>query len=231
MADKLIPVDEMMLGFIQRWEAENDQRAVFLGCYRLMTINMGAALQAGEFNDPHWVELLLQHFSDYYFTALDAYEHQDPQTPSAWRVAFEAAQSPNCSVIQNLLLGVNAHINYDLVLAVVDLLNKEWADLPPEMRQLRQADYTQVNQVIGQTTDAVQDTILERRDPRLKILDTLLGPMDEWMISHLISSWREEVWEQAVHFLEAPDEEEREALRLQREQQVIRLADTILFND
>ncbi len=222
-------VTEMMQELAQRWEGENDQRAVFLNCYRMMTINMGSALQAGEFNDTAWVSAWLGRFADYYFIALDAYEHQDPQTPGAWRVAFDAAVQARCSVVQNLLLGVNAHINYDLVLAVVDLLNREWADLPPEMRQTRQADFDLVNQVIGQTTDNVQDNILERKDPRLAILDNLLGPIDEWLISHFISRWREEAWQEALRFLAVSDEDEREILRQQLEEKVKRIAEMILL--
>jgi hypothetical protein len=214
---------------IARWEAEQDARSVFLSCYRLMTLNMYQALEEGQFDDPAWVGALLEHFAGYYFIALEAYEAGDPTAPEAWQIAFEAAKQPGLSPIQHLLLGVNAHINYDLVLAEVDLLDPEWAGLTPEQRAGRQADHERVNQVIGETIDAVQDTILEPRQPRLEILDRLMGGLDEWLISRLIRHWRGEVWEAAIHFLDAPDPESRAGLRRTRSAQVARLADSILF--
>ncbi len=223
------PVVAKMEQHIARWEAEQDSRSVFLSCYRLMTINMYQALEEGQFADPVWVGALLEHFANYYFIALEAYEAGDHATPEAWQIAFQAAKQPGLSVIQHLLLGVNAHINYDLVLAEVDLLDPEWPGLTPEQRASRQADHERVNQVIGETIDAVQDTILEPRQPRLEILDRLMGGLDEWLISRLIRHWRAEVWETALNFLETPDPESRASLRRMRSTQVVRMADTILL--
>ena len=56
----------------------------------------------------------------------------------------------------------------------------------------------------------------------------MLGPVDEWMTSHLISHWREEVWENTVRYLELTTSEEREALRQHIEQQALRLGTDML---
>lgn len=229
MPDTDRPVVANMEQHIARWESERDARSIFLSCYRLMTINMYQALEEGQFVDPTWVGALLEHFASYYFVALEAYEADDPCTPEAWQIAFKAAKQTNLSPIQHLLLGVNAHINYDLVLAEVDLLDSEWAELTSEQRGRRQADHERVNQVIGETIDAVQDTILEPLQPRLEILDRLMGGLDEWLVSRLIRHWRAEVWEAAVNFLETPDPDSRASLRRIRSTQVARLADAILF--
>jgi hypothetical protein len=229
MPDVHRPVVAKMEQHIARWEAEQDARSVFLSCYRLMTLNMYQALEEGQFDDPAWVGALLEHFAGYFFIALEAYEAGDPATPEAWQIAFEAAKRPGLSPIQHLLLGVNAHINYDLVLAEVDLLDPEWAGLTLDQRARRQADHERVNQVIGETIDAVQDTILEPLQPRLEILDRLMGGLDEWLISRLIRHWRAEVWEAALNFLETPDPDSRANLRQMRSTQVVRMADSILL--
>ena len=148
-----------------------------------MTRNMLDAVDAGEFADAAWVSRLLHHFAGYYFGALDAYEAGEEGTPEVWRCAHDAARRSNTPAISLLLLGVNAHINYDLVLAVADLLEPEWPCLSNAKRRARYEDYCRVNDIIGRTIDRVQDGILEKREPIMALIDTLFGPMDEWLVS------------------------------------------------
>jgi hypothetical protein len=219
-----------MQALIRRWEAAADRRSIFLSCYMLMTGNMLAAIDAGEFDDAGWVNILLHRFADYYFDALAAYEQDSPATPAVWRLAFDAARRPQTQVLQNLLLGVSAHINYDLVLTLVDMLEREWAGLSQDQRGRRYADHCHVNQVIGRTVDSVQDTIVERLAPALDIVDKLLGPLDEWMASRLITHWRDQVWQNAVLLMETPHQAERERLRYQVEAASLQRADAILLD-
>lgn len=207
-----------------------DRRVIFLGCYRLMTVNMQAALAAGEFHDARWVAALLERFADYYFDALAAYERAPAEAPAVWRLTFDAAREPATLVLQNLLLGVNAHICYDLVLTLVELLEPDWARLGDERRSRRYADHCHVNAVIARTVDAVQDTVVERFSPRLDLLDLALGPLDEWLASRLITHWREGVWRAAVHMVETPEAAEREALRREVEAAALRRAEGLLLH-
>ncbi len=204
---------ERMSALAKQWERDGDRRAIFLNCYTLMTGNMLTATKAGEFQDDAWVETLIHHFASYYFVALEAYSHLSEGLPDAWRIAYQAAADPETMVLQNLLLGINAHINYDLALAVTDLLDPEWPDLPDGQRQARYKDYCYVNQIIAETIDAVQDDVLESYAPELELIDILMGPVDEWLTSILIDHWRDEVWEQAVTMLESPAQDRRERMR------------------
>lgn len=217
------PILAKMHAQIRAWEAQNDRRAIFLDCYAQMTDNMLLALDAGEFQDRVWVTNLLHHFADYYFLALDAYECARPTTP-VWHVAFTAAARPQTATLANLFLGVNAHINYDLVLTLYDMLHLEWATLSPTARQSRHADHTHVNRIIAGTIDRVQDTVLERYTPSLDLVDKLLGPLDEWMTAKMITRWRATVWQRAVQMLEGETEPAREAIRRAVEADALRLA-------
>jgi hypothetical protein len=134
-------VTEKMRLLVQDWKAASDRRAIFLHCYWLMTCNMLEAIQTGEFRDRDWVSGLLHRFTDYYFDALSAYEQSDPATPAIWLHAHQAARSPEVLVLQNLFLGINAHINYDLVLTLVEVLDVEWDLLDDEQRKRRYADH------------------------------------------------------------------------------------------
>jgi hypothetical protein len=198
-----------MQALIAQWEAVADQRATFLTCYLMMTRNMLSALQQHEFNDDAWVHELLHHFANYYFTALEAYEQDAQQAPPVWQVAHDAARQAQGLPIQELLLGVNAHINYDLVLTLVDMLQPEWDILTEEQKTQRYSDHCHVNDVIGGTIDAVQDQVLEPAMPVMDLIDRLLGPLDEKLVSHLISGWREQVWQNAVQLIQTREAEER----------------------
>jgi hypothetical protein len=167
---------------------------------------------------------LLHHFAGYYFDALDAYEAEGEDPPAVWRCAHDAARRSNTPAISLLLLGVNAHINYDLVLAVADLLEPEWPALSDAERHARYEDYCRVNDTIGRTIDSVQDTILEKREPFMALVDTLFGPVDEWLVSRGITEWREEVWGHAVRRVETTGDAQREVLRQEIEASAMRWA-------
>jgi|WetSurMetagenome_2_1015567.scaffolds.fasta_scaffold21290_2 hypothetical protein len=222
------PVIARMTTLVDRWEAERDRRAIFLGCYRLMTRNMLDAIGASRFQDDAWVSSLLHRFTDYYFAALDRFDQNSLDTPVVWQLAFDATRDEEVTTLQHLLLGVNAHINFDLVFTLVDLLAPEWTELTAERRAQRHADHTLVNRIIGETVDAVQDQVIDRHSPWYDFVDKLLGPVDEWLTSRLISRWREEVWDNAVRYLELATPEEQAVLRQHIEQQAVRLGTNML---
>ncbi len=220
-------VIQRMQALAQHWEACGDARAIFLNCYCMMTRNMLAAVDRREFDDPAWVDHLLHQFADYYFIALDTYEQNPEAAPAVWRATHRAAGQPRILPIQKLLMGVNAHINYDLVLALVDLLEPEWNALGQEQRAGRYADHCRVNTIISQTIDAVQDQVLQPAMPVMGIIDRLLGPFDERMISHLIAGWRERVWQHALDMIALPTPDQRAALTRQIEHETLRIGDLI----
>ncbi|MEJ2540921.1 MAG: DUF5995 family protein [Gemmatimonadota bacterium] len=222
-------VTDRMRHQIRQWEDQGDRRAIFLSCYALMTDNMLAALHGGRFQDTAWVERLLHRFAGYYFDALDCYDCGEPPAPQVWRQVHEASRHRPLHVLQHLLLGMNAHINYDLVLTLDELLRPEWGSLDEADRRKRLADHRQVNAIIAETIDLVQDSVVERHDPALEIADLLLGPFDERILSLLVSRWREEVWEKAVELLKCPERGgRRRGIRSRLEADVLRRGELLL---
>lgn len=210
------------------WDEAHDRRAVFLDCYARMTRAMGRELDAGGFEDTLWVEQLLDRFADYYFDALDLWEREDPTTPRPWVIAHEASRRRFVTPAQMLLVGVNAHINYDLVLTLVDLLAEQWSQLTRDERSARRRDYDTVNDVIAVTADEVQDDVLERYMPWTDVFDKVMWRTDEWMAVRLLRSWRRDVWKHAGRLL---DEEldRREHSIMRRSTQCERRARLILM--
>jgi hypothetical protein len=218
-----VEVDRMQR-LVAQWERASDDRAVFLKCYLLMTQNMLSAVNRLEFEDGEWVRSLLVRFAQYYFIALESYE-QDPATaPAVWQQAHGLAADANALALQKLMAGVNAHINYDLVLTLVDVLDADWESLSADQRSSRYNDHCLVNAVISRTIDAVQDHVLEPASPWMAWVDDAFGRMDESLISRLISQWREAVWHQATEILEST---ERDSLLAETEKQALKIASRI----
>jgi hypothetical protein len=216
---------------IAQWSGASDQRLIFLSCYKMMTQNMDAAITRAEFVDPVWVDRLLERFADYYFIALHSYDENPRSAPEVWQIAHSFSRNPKAWALQKLLLGVNAHINYDLVLTLNELLKPEWDRLSPTQRNERYSDYTYVNDIIGSTIDAVQDQVIEPAMPVMDLFDRLLGREDERLISKLLSQWREQVWAAAMGLLGTRTADEYSRLVRQVEAKCLKHARIILLTD
>jgi hypothetical protein len=188
-----------------------------------MTSNTLAAIRQQEFRDTGWVDGLLHRFADYYFEALEAYERDPAAAPPIWQMTFGAAGDRHMLPVQHLLLGVNAHINYDLVLALVDRLRPEWPGLSAEQRAARYADHCHVNAVIAQTIDSVQDQILDSAMPVMNLVDVLMGRLDERIVSAVITHWRETVWKNTQDLLAAQTAGEQQQVLRGVEAEALRL--------
>jgi hypothetical protein len=213
---------------IECWEKVNDNRQIFLRCYNMMSTNMYQAVNNGRFSDADWVNQLVVRFSEYYFEALDHYEQFSTHTPEVWKQVHDNTLLQKLHVLQNLLIGVNAHINYDLPLALYDCLKKDWNTSDAVTKSSRKSDHQVVNIIIGETINAVQNNIIAPLSPFMAVFDKLMGRMDEWLISRLISTWRGNVWEVTQKLLQADLPESREVIRLQQEIKVLHLNKQII---
>lgn len=218
-----------MAGRLASFELAGDRRQIFLDCYMRMTRNMLVAIEQRRFEDPEWVASLLHHFADYYFRALDSLETGVGEAPAVWTHANQAASLDSTTTLQNLLLGVNAHINYDLVFALADVLEPEWQNAPDLLKEMRFRDHQMVNTIIGETVDEVQDNVVERFSPLLDVIDTVGGPFDEWVASWFISVWRDDVWRSAVELLDCKECSDQENVRRRVELKAIERARLLLL--
>lgn len=217
------PLLARMDALTEQWAEASDARVFFLRCYTLMTRRTLAAIARGDFEDPVWVEALLHRFADYYFVALDAYDRESASAPAVWQLAHDTCYCPGVLPVQHLLLGVNAHINYDLVLALVDQLAPEWPTLSAADRARRRADHDRINDVIRATVDIVQDEVVEPAMPSLAFIDRLLGSLDEALAARLLAVWRAAVWDRAIRLLDAADEASHHRLLGEVEQRSLRI--------
>jgi hypothetical protein len=131
--------------------------------------------------------------------------------------------------MQYLLLGINAHINYDLVLTLHEILREEWPEAGEELRAIRKSDHFHVNAIIARTVDTVQDEIIEVQSPMMDVIDKLMGRVDEYLLSQLIKRWRNDVWDTTMSILHSQDPEHLSLCHRRLEDKVMRMAERILL--
>ncbi|WP_380674745.1 DUF5995 family protein [Salinigranum sp. GCM10025319] len=169
-----------------------DRRGPFLVIYSRVTREVGRAVEAGEFADPAWVEAYLVTFADLYRQALLSYETGELETlADPWQVAFEAAGRGDCLVAQDAVLGINAHVNYDLALAL------SLVGVDPD-REAKYADHCAVNDVLRRLVDEVQDRLADRYAPGIARVDESLGRLDEVLSFVALAEGRDSAWRTAV---------------------------------
>lgn len=154
--------------------ARSDRRSVFLTVYTEMTANVNTGIESGTFDDPEWVRDYLVTFANLYRTALVDSERGDvSNVPLAWRLAFRAPRTGYTVLIQDALLGISAHINYDLAYALRDV------GIDPD-RSSKLRDHERINGILQRLVDVVQRALIDVYGARgYERIDTLLGSFDE----------------------------------------------------
>ena len=182
------------LGAAERHLRERgDRRSVFLTVYAAMTETVHGGLQRHRFADPAWVEAYLVAFAERYRAAFVAFESgRLDEVPSPWLVGFDASLGGETLVIQDALLGVNAHINYDLAHTLCDV------GIDPD-RASKRADHDAVNGVLADLVDAVQSALAATYAAEgLTDADELLGRADETATLRGLTEARHLAWANAA---------------------------------
>ena len=150
---------------------------------------------AGGFSDPAWIATLDVAFANLYLNALRiAAAQSGPQRVApAWRPLLENRKKPKVARIQFALSGMNAHINRDLVFALLGLYQHE--GVAPDKASPRFADFLRVN------------TLIEAEEVRLRptlLVGTPLehggqfGPLEDLIANFGIKEAREAAWNHSL---------------------------------
>lgn len=171
-----------------RLSPEQGHLREFLGTYQRTTIAVGKAVRDGVFEDGPWVEDWDVAFADLYLDALDA-DLGGGRVPRPWRLAFEAP--PDLKPLQHVLLGINAHINYDLPQALLAVISDEdFRD--PTILDRRRRDHERIDGVLSGRV-AAEDQELASVSAR-SLLDRLLTPLNQRASRRFLREARQKVW-------------------------------------
>lgn len=200
----------------------NDLRGVFTTAYLHITQSIGAALQENSFKNNSWSRDYLVAFANLYREAILNYEQgNSQQVPKSWKISFNLAKNDDGYIIQHLLLGINAHINHDLALALHQV------SIDPD-REEKYQDHTDINIILEKATDSLKRNVAEKYAPILKRLDRGLGTVDDEITAFSIPKAREHAWSMAIVLTSSPTEFEKNIFRKSLDDQAAVLARLIL---
>jgi hypothetical protein len=180
--------------------ATNSRLGLFAYIYRRTTAEIATEIALGHFEDNERLETLDVAFANLYLEAYHAYKKGQPVS-AVWAYAFDNANTP-LTILQHILLGMNAHINLDLAVATASTMSGQ------DIRDI-EADFNKVNDILKQITNELQDR-LSRVSPLMFLLDVLSKNNDEKLIDFSMRKAREQSWNSAnlVWALGDPQKEE-----------------------
>jgi uncharacterized protein DUF5995 len=185
-------VVQILDGIIADCTARADPLGYFPTLYRAVTLRVKAGIAGGAFQDGPRMDAFDAAFANRYFAAYEAF--QAGGAPSkCWKVAFETTRSGRLIILQDLVVGINAHINFDLGVAAADMFGAASLGAFHE-------DFNKINAILAALTPQAEE-VVGRFSPLLHVLATiggkpaiealgfsmLLARDDAWMHANLLA--------------------------------------------
>jgi Family of unknown function (DUF5995) len=182
-----------MAALLEPLEAAGDKRRYFHATYLRTTIAVAAEIGCGGFADAEWVERWDVVFADLYLDALEG-DLAGRTPPRPWEIAF--CTPAGLPPLRHVLLGLNAHINYDLPQALVAVISDEQFD-DAVLLARREADHRAIDEVLTSRVAAEGDELTRLSGPA-PVLDRLLRPASRLGTRRFLREAREKVWANAA---------------------------------
>lgn len=164
--------------------ATKNRIGYFAALYHKVTVRVKEGILKKEFEDGVRMERLDVIFANRYLEAV--HQFRNKQTPSgSWLAAFDATKKRSTLVLQQLLLGMNAHINLDLGIAAVDTTTGV------EIDTIR-SDFNSINNIIGSLVFEVMNEI-NRVSPLLSLFG-FHATNESILIQFSITNARDGAW-------------------------------------
>jgi hypothetical protein len=168
----------------------------FAALYRRVTIAVQEQIGRGWFDDGPRMERFDVNFANRYLEAWAGRE-AGRAAGAAWGVAFGAERAFWPVVLQHLLLGMNAHINFDLGLAAADTA-------PGAAIAGLKADFDRINQLLADLVSDVENR-LARVWPPLGRLEGFAGGVDGAVVNFSLRCARDHAWSVATEMAAEAD--------------------------
>ncbi|MDQ1538547.1 MAG: hypothetical protein QOE58_2940 [Actinomycetota bacterium] len=174
---------------LDRLPARLSHHAVFLSTYQRTTKAVGNEVDREFFEDPEWVERWDIAFAQLYLNPLDAELAHKGRVPRPWRLAFAA--SPDLPPLRHVLLGINAHVNYDLPQALLAVISVD--DFSDHLlMDRRRRDHERIDKVLASRVGAEDNELTAIGGATL--LDRLLTPLNRLGSKRFLREARQKVW-------------------------------------
>lgn len=177
----LAELDQIIL----RARNDRDRLGFFATLYRNVTIKVKEGIAAGLFQDGRRMEKLDVTFANRYLAALGSFRRGEPLS-KCWLTSFRLAANWSPIILQHLLTGMNAHINFDLGIAAQ-------AVAPGPQLALLESDFNQINNILGSMIIKVRSDI-EEVSPWIKLLDRYASQTEDRLINFSLGKARKSAW-------------------------------------
>lgn len=185
LANDIDDVLRILDGIIADCRAQSDPLGYFPALYRQVTLQVKRGIGDGFFADGPRMERFDALFANRYFAAYDAFR-AGQQPSKSWQIAFGATRSGQLIILQDLLVGINAHINLDL--GVVAGETFQGAAL-----ESFHGDFNKINLILASLIPPVEE-VVGRFSPLIHILDELGGKDEVEVLDFSLDAARDEAW-------------------------------------
>lgn len=180
------------------WSIKAQSTIGYFAClYKRVTVAIREAIKEGDFDDGQRVEQLDVAFARRYFNALNAYfypdEYQGLTLP--WEVAFVGDQDGQAIILQHMMTGLNAHITFDLGLAVLAIAANSLNSL--------QNDFNRVNALLCSQIPGITD-VVEKLSPGVRWGRRLI-PDEIGLMKRVLTKLRKSAWLFAIYMALHPE--------------------------
>ncbi|MGX7681663.1 DUF5995 family protein [Jatrophihabitans sp. DSM 45814] len=172
-------------------------RRAFLATYLRTTQAVGDAVDSGRFLDSAWVERWDVAFAKLYLQAHDAFVNgASDVVPRPWRLAFSAPD--DLATLRHVLLGINAHVNYDLPQAMLQVISpNDFND--GRLIDSRRLDHGRIDDVLAMRVKDEDQLLGDARS----VLDRVLSPLNRLASKRFLREARQKVWHNVGELNEA----------------------------
>jgi hypothetical protein len=163
---------------------QKSHHAIFAYVYLRTTAQIKAEVEAGSFENDERLQNFDVIFANLYLQAYKNYIKNEDVSES-WKIAFDSG-SERLTIIQHLLMGMNAHINLDLAVAASEIMQgKPISDL--------KNDFNKINDILAGLLNEMQVRI-GKASKMMFLLDWLGGRKDEKIINFSMKRARNHSW-------------------------------------
>ncbi len=200
MDSQIKTIDEVLKeldAIIENSIKENNRLGIFAYIYRRTTAQIKQAIIDKRFEDNDRMQMMDVAFANLYINAYKNFCLNNSISKS-WAVAFKS-KNEKLTIVQHIILGMNAHINLDLSIAASSIA------MGDKIKSLKN-DFMLVNQILKDLINEMQDR-LSRVSRLMFLLDWIGENEDEQIINFSIVKARQQAWDSAFSLAYLNDDE------------------------
>ena len=161
----------------------------FIRLYREVTEALALELQAGDLEDPVFLELLVLVYGNSVLNVVEDMEQRSKRIARAWAPLYERRNDHRIAPLQFAIAGLNAHTNHDVPIGLVHACRS--TGIAPDSDGPQYRDYMKMTALLRRTTDEVKRWLVTGA---LEDLDRTFGDVDDVVAIWSLQRARQAAW-------------------------------------